>query len=87
MSFVTIILVTAYAGIMLDRWLNFKNIDFVSNTILTDMSEDLEMPARENRFQFGFAWVNIRSWQTVKPDQRIAIPQMRSVGMQIAPYI
>ena len=87
MSFVTIILVTAYAGIMLDRWLNFKNIDFVGNTILSDMSEDLVLSARENRFQFGFAWLNIVSWQTVKHNPRIATPNVRTVDMQIAPFI
>ena len=45
------------------------------------MSEIESLGAEKERFQFGFAWLNMQSWTFVPHDPRIAVPQMRQVDM------
>ncbi len=67
--------------------INKRNPDIVSNTVLRDMDEAVSLSASEQRFQFGFAWLDMVTWTVRENDPRIAVPAMRQVDWTFKPYI
>ena len=49
-TILSLALILSYSAIRLERWINHKNTDVVSNIILKDMSQDLFMNAADSRF-------------------------------------
>lgn len=58
-SIISVLFIMSYAAIRMERWVNKRDNDVVSNTILKEMSGELFLNAPENRFQFAYAWMNL----------------------------
>ena len=77
LSIITVTFLVTYTCIQLDKLVERRNPDVVTNTVLRDMSNGEPLNAKNERFQFGFVWTSLLDWRFYEHDPRIAIANTR----------
>lgn len=72
-------LVFSYTALRFKKMVLFENPNVSKNTVFEDISEYGNLTAKENKFDFGFAVINLRNWSYVVPDPSIVTFDFRRI--------
>ncbi len=80
-------LIFSYTSLRFKKMVLFENPNISKNTVFEDISQYGNLTASENRFDFGFTFINLKNWSYDSPDPSIATVSVRRVEMTTSPQI